>query len=67
MHVTYEYTQYFAAALPVVSFIVMYAATGRMVTFTDGGCVRLRSALRVSVPSHSLSGRASTVILASFA
>ena len=62
----YEYTQYCAAALPVVSFIVMYAVTGRMVTFT-GGCVRLRSALRVSVPSHSVSRRASTVILASFA
>ena len=62
----YEYTQYFAAALPVASSIAMYAVTGRMVTSTDGGCVRLRPALRVSVPSHSVSDRASNVILTLF-
>ena len=59
----YEYTQYFAAALPVASTIVIYTVTGRMVTFTGGGCVRLRSALRVSVPSHSVSHWASNVKL----
>ena len=52
----------FAVALPVVSTIVMYAVAGRIVTFT-GGCVMLRSALRVSVPSHIVSGRASNVTL----
>ena len=59
----YEYTQYFAATLPVASSIVIYAVTGRMVTFTDGSCARLRSALRVSVPSQSVSHRASNVTL----
>ena len=49
----------------MVSSIVMYAVDGRIVTFT-GGSVMLRSALRVSVPSHSVSGRASNVTLACF-
>ena len=47
---TSEYTQYYAAALPVASTIAMYAVAGRMLTFTGGCCMKLRVALMNSVP-----------------